>query len=240
MASPTIEAQSFQTADAMTSNDESTSRERPLPPGIGEARKLLLSLFGDSGGRREASKRGTRLAIRLAALELFQRDGIDHVTVEQIAGKADISPRTFFNYFATKEECVVFPYQMLAPAFRLYFAVQPLELRPMDAMEEALATLLSDILTKGEVATAIKAAVNLHRTAPSLSVADASHKLHWEHEAHNELVKRGSDPFLAEVCAVAAIGIGRTALIAWARSEDDTAVGSLVREGFRGLRSAFA
>ncbi len=200
MASPTIEAQPVPPTEAVTTHDESVPRERALPPGIGEARKLLLSIFGDSGGRREASKRGTRLAIRLAAFELFQRDGIDHVTVEQIAGKADISPRTFFNYFATKEECVVFPYQTMAPAFRMYLSIQPPELRPMDAMEEALATLLSDILSRAEVAAAIRSAVNLHRTAPALSVADASHKLHWEHEAYSELVKRGSDPFLAQVC----------------------------------------
>ena len=237
MASQTIEAQPLPPANGVSLSDEPPIH-RPLSPRIGEARRLLMTLFSENPGRREASKRNTRLAIRLAAFDLFQREGIDHVTVEQIASKADISPRTFFNYFATKEECVVFPYQLLAPAFRLYVAVQPPDVRPMDAMEDALAVLLSDILSQTEVAAAIRFAVNLHRGAPTLSMADSSHKQYWEHEAHAELVARGTDPFFAQIFAVSAIGICRTALVAWARSETDVSVGSLVREGFRGLRAS--
>ena len=240
MAIPTHEAYPQQRSDGIKPGDQLTPVGRPLPAGIGEARKHLLSVFGDNVGRREASKRGTRLAIRVAAFELFQRDGIDHVTVEQIASKADISPRTFFNYFATKEECVVFPYQLMAPSLRLYLIAQPPELRPMEAMEEALATLVSDVLSKNEVAAAIKSAVNLHRSAPSLSMADASQKVHWEQVAHVELVNRGCDPFVAQVCAVAAIGIGRACLIAWASGSGDRTIDTWVREGFRGLQSSFS
>ena len=211
-----------------------------IPPGITEARKLLLTLFSGTTGRREASKRSTRLAIRLAAFHLFQRQGIEHVTVEQIATKAEISPRTFFNYFATKEECVLFPYQLVAPSLRLYLIAQPIDLPPMDTLEEAVALLMSDMFSRFEVARAVRTGVTLHSTAPSLDIADASQKHHWEREAQAELVKRGCDSFLAEVCAVAAIGICRTAMVSWARSEPQTSIDLVVRRGFRDLRSGFA
>ena len=46
----------------------------------------------------------TRAALIAAALELFERQGYEATTIDEIAAAADVSPRTFFRYFATKEE----------------------------------------------------------------------------------------------------------------------------------------
>ncbi|WP_066517487.1 TetR/AcrR family transcriptional regulator [Curtobacterium ammoniigenes] len=58
-------------------------------------------------GLRDRKRAQTRSRIADAARTLALEAGIEHTTVEQIAQQADISPRTFFNYFATKEDAVL-------------------------------------------------------------------------------------------------------------------------------------
>lgn len=61
----------------------------------------------DAGGLRERKKRETRFALSQAAIRLALEHGWDNVTVEDIAVAANVSERTFSNYFATKAEAVV-------------------------------------------------------------------------------------------------------------------------------------
>ncbi|MFC7467789.1 TetR/AcrR family transcriptional regulator [Actinomadura keratinilytica] len=51
-------------------------------------------------GLRERKKAATRQAVHEAAMRLTREHGLDHVTVEAIADAAEISRRTFSNYFA--------------------------------------------------------------------------------------------------------------------------------------------
>jgi AcrR family transcriptional regulator len=57
---------------------------------------------------RDRKRERTRQALVAAATDLFTRRGYDETTVADIAAAADIAPRTFFSYFASKEE-LLFP-----------------------------------------------------------------------------------------------------------------------------------
>src|SRR5262249_13311208 len=63
-----------------------------------------------SDGRtlRDRKRERTRQALIDAATDLFERNGYDETTIADIAAAADIGTRTFFSYFATKEE-LLFP-----------------------------------------------------------------------------------------------------------------------------------
>ena len=55
-------------------------------------------------GLREQHKRSTRRALEDAALGLFARDGYEATSAGAIARAAGVTERTFFRYFATKDE----------------------------------------------------------------------------------------------------------------------------------------
>ena len=58
-------------------------------------------------GLRERKKRATRKALRDAALRLALERGTDNVRVDDIAEAAGVSPRTYNNYFASREQAIV-------------------------------------------------------------------------------------------------------------------------------------
>jgi AcrR family transcriptional regulator len=95
----------------------------------------LLEAGRPRPGLRERKKAKTRAAIQEVALHLFERQGYEATTVEQIAEAAEVSPSTFFRYFPTKEDVAL--YDPLDPLFIAAFRAQPAELTPLAAMRAA-------------------------------------------------------------------------------------------------------
>ena len=58
-------------------------------------------------GLRERKRLATRRAIQRAALQVVRERGLDGTTVDEISRIADVSPRTFFNYFPSKEDAIL-------------------------------------------------------------------------------------------------------------------------------------
>jgi len=94
-------------------------------------------------GLRERKKAKTRAAIQRHALRLFREQGYDATTVEQIAEAAEVSPSTFFRYFPTKEDVVL--YDAFDPLLFASFAAQPAELSPIQAIRRSVHTVFGDM-----------------------------------------------------------------------------------------------
>src|SRR5262245_66376689 len=60
----------------------------------------------DGAGLRVRKKVATREALSWAALRLAAERGLDRVRVDEIAAAAGVSPRTYNNYFSSKEEAI--------------------------------------------------------------------------------------------------------------------------------------
>jgi len=87
-------------------------------------------------GLRERKKAKTRAAIQQHALRLFREQGYEATTIEQIAAAAEFSPSTFFRYFPTKEDVVL--YDDLDPLLVAAFEMQPAELTVTQALRAAM------------------------------------------------------------------------------------------------------
>jgi len=87
-------------------------------------------------GLRERKKLKTKEAIQREALRLFLEQGYAETTIEQIAAAADISPSTFFNYFPTKEDLVI--YDRYDPIFESFLSALPPDEPLSRSLEHAL------------------------------------------------------------------------------------------------------
>jgi AcrR family transcriptional regulator len=102
-----------------------------------------LELPESALGLRERKKLKTRAALAKEAMRLFMKQGFAETTIEEIADAAEVSPSTFFNYFASKEDLIL--QDDLDPVIIAAFNAQPPELGPIAALRAAMNSTFSAI-----------------------------------------------------------------------------------------------
>ncbi|HEX6425362.1 MAG TPA: TetR family transcriptional regulator [Acidimicrobiales bacterium] len=89
-----------------------------------------------------------------AALDLFERNGFDATTVEDIAAAAEVSPRTFFRYFESKLDLIMARSGEQHDGLGPLLAARPADEGPVEAVRQAmgaeLAAQLADPLVRRE------------------------------------------------------------------------------------------
>ncbi|MFJ2031271.1 TetR family transcriptional regulator [Streptosporangium sp. NPDC087985] len=146
-------------------------------------------------GLRERKKQKTRLALVDAALDLFTTQGYEATTVDQIAAAVEVSPRTFFRYFATKEDVALcLPLDGLEVVLT-ELAARPAEEPPFTALSHALRALVS-MVAEGDLADRARflRARELIDTTPTLFAGSVRRMMENERRLVAEIARRESIP----------------------------------------------
>jgi AcrR family transcriptional regulator len=189
----------------------------------------------EATGLRERKKAKTRAAIQQEALRLFHEQGYPATTVEEICEAAEVSPSTFFRYFPTKEDVVVF--DVLDPVIIGAFRAQPHDLNVIEALRRAFSEMLRQL--PAEELHRQRQRAELFRSIPQLRAAvlgEFARSLDLMAELIGERVGRPADDFEVRNLAGAIAGVVLAAMLLL--DKDPAAnVFALVDRGFAHLEA---
>ncbi|MEV5143778.1 TetR family transcriptional regulator [Streptomyces sp. NPDC052727] len=124
---------------------------------------------------RERKKRRTRESLLRAALELFTTQGYEHTTVDEIAEAVDVSQRTFFRYFAGKEDVAFAVQNITEAAFVAAVRARPPHEAPMKALRQAFLEGWDAIRETVESIVPVELYLRMYRTIESTPALLAAH-----------------------------------------------------------------
>lgn len=191
-------------------------------------------------GIRERKKIERRQLIEQSALALFETNGFAATTIEDIATAADIAPRTFFSYFATKEDVVLADY-----AARLQRITSELEQRPADevpwgALRAAFMAVASDYQRQRQD---LIRRFTIMATTPSVQARNLQLQAGWEDTLAQSLARRmGDTPGHADprLLAGAALAGMRASLHKWFATGHRSPLPTVLAEAFDQLGRGLA
>jgi AcrR family transcriptional regulator len=181
-------------------------------------------------GLRERKKRATREALRAAALRLALERGPEHVRVDDIAEAAGVSPRTYNNYFASREQAIV----AAVTAERELRVAAAVAARPAEVglAEVVIDAVVAQYTDPGDDA---RDALLLVTTTPALRAAYVDAAAMLEGPLAEAIAERrpGLDRLTAQVLAAGVGAAARVALRAWVQppAAPPPAAGLLVPSG---------
>ncbi len=166
-----------------------------------------------------------------AALDLFETQGYEATTVNEIAAAAGITPMTFFRHFPTKDAVLVTdPYD---PLIAEAVGAQPVDLPPLERTRLGLLAALGEI-SAGEDATARRRVAIVARS-PALRAAAAIGTEATQEAIVDRLVADGADRLDAAIAASACLAATTAALLAWGAAHADVTLAGLVRRALAQL-----
>jgi len=191
----------------------------------------------EATGRRERKKAATRRALHRAAIRLVQERGLQGVTVEDITEAADVSSRTFFNYFACKEDAIVGPGSHLGERVADALAEQPAGEPILSALAEALAAVVQEILDDPERRADWALRMQLVRRYPAqLLPRQLAAFADFERTVVEAVARRsGTDPdadLYPAVAGAVAVALVRAAFSHWRQGDPGGSLVDLLRQAF--------
>jgi AcrR family transcriptional regulator len=196
---------------------------------------------------RERKKLATRLGIRRAALDLIAQRGFSHVTVEDIAAAADVAPRTFFNYFPSKEAVLFGGGPDRAEELRTRLVHDLPGSSALEVLREVLSeyarSVAESLAALGGDPTRWVRQMKAAHADPQLRAAQAAHMAQVEAGIAAGLAERlGADPSrdaYPTLLASAATGVLRATMSFWAASGGAVPLDSLVAAAYQAMADGF-
>ena len=198
--------------------------------------------MSETTGLRERKKAQTRRALTAAAIRLStERGSPDRVTVEEISEAADVSPRTFFNYFSSKEDAVLGVDPERRTELRAELELRPADEAPVEALRAALLSTAEDIDENAELWAQ---RLQLVRDHPSLSAGYVASFADFERGMVEAMAARlGLDPdadLYPAIVVATALTIMRVTVKHWQATDADTPLADLLDLAFDQLADGLA
>ncbi|MFN8112615.1 MAG: helix-turn-helix domain-containing protein [Solirubrobacterales bacterium] len=188
---------------------------------------------------RDRKKADTRRRALAAALELFERDGFEATTVEVIAERAGIAPRTYFRYFPTKVDVLFADHEDRVELLRATIAARPSRQSVVGAVKAAT---LAEIERMMEGPESYLARTRLVASIPAARVRVRGLDGDFEDVIAAAIVGAGGNPdtdLEARETARAAWAATRSAQHVWHAGGGTENPAELVEEAFALLRRGF-
>lgn len=191
-------------------------------------------------GLRERKKQRTHDDLQRIANRLFLERGYEAVTVEEIAAAADVSNRTFYRYFASKEDLVLGDLAELAAAVEESLATRPADEPVLDSIR-AVARDLAALLA-GD-AESNRARSRIIEATPSLQQRRTERQPHMEEVLVPFVAGRlGLDPdtdLLPRLVAACTVAASSVAVDLWTANGSTDPLGAQIDRALQVLETGF-
>lgn len=182
---------------------------------------------------RRRARDAVRAEIAETAFQLFTERGFDQTTVDDIAAAAGLSRRSFFRYFASKEDAVLGMLNAVGDAIAAELAARPADEPPWTSLRRALDVLVTTYL--GDPTVALARFRLIHHT-PALRTTLLDKQDRWQRSLAQVLAARlGEDPARdprPELLAATALAALDVASRRWLASDGQANLATLLDESF--------